>query len=585
MPTTARVVRALAALALLGAGLAAPLDHVRGGVSRAETGRQAQDDIDNYFAQQTDRNIIRSMEDYKADHADELEFNHLPCHGGAGEPFKLACQSVSFHMRNRGRVVARGARGGGGKAQRQQKKDQQLFSESFIPEQSRHLDVQADSTFAAEADKTFDLHYADGSHLRGFTGKSVVALGDYEAEAPFGVITDCNSPDFNGVDGILGFGLPHRSRNMPRPILFAVTDANPDLPLKFSFYSTDDDAEVVLGGYDPSSVSEAMWYIPAMATNDFIVGVTSLRFGTSKAQAVELLKFKTAAGKRLGVPAILDSGTSCLVIPGDHAGGALSNVPWDDFARNWKKHRSFFLEIGQKTWEIPFSSWYLAPTEQTCVQPAPEGMQGMLVGDVFFREYVVEFDMTEKRPILGIAPLNKFYKPAQTNSKVEVDSFIAPKSKLSVVKGAQVMFPAEHEDRLAAVDRIPIENSMGTQYFMDVGVGTPRQKFTVIFDTGSTVFGVFTYKHKLPAEVKKALPGYYFSQDLRQRQAPVEALQVAARSGVHAGVAGRMAGVPGYVMLAAGNGLMAMAVVVLVVRRRRLRHHLPDHTPETRPLL
>ena len=63
--------------------------------------------------------------------------------------------------------------------------------------------------------------------------------------------------------------------------------------------------------------------------------------------------------------------------------------------------------------------------------------------------------------------------------KVEVDSFIAPKAKLSVVKGAQVMFPAEHEDRLAAVDRIPIENSMGTQYFMDVGVGTPRQKFTV----------------------------------------------------------------------------------------------------------
>ena len=168
-------------------------------------------------------------------------------------------------MRNRGRVVARGARGGGGKAQRQQKKDQQLFSESFIPEQSRHLDVQADSTFAAEADKTFDLHYADGSHLRGFTGKSVVALGDYEAEAPFGVITDCNSPDFNGVDGILGFGLPHRGRNMPRPILFAVTDANPDLPLKFSFYSTDDDAEVVLGGYDPSSVSEAMWCVPRAA--------------------------------------------------------------------------------------------------------------------------------------------------------------------------------------------------------------------------------------------------------------------------------------------------------------------------------
>ena len=34
------------------------------------------------------------------------------------------------------------------------------------------------------------------------------------------------------------------------------------------------------------------------------------------------------------------------------------------------------------------------------------------------------------------------------------------------------------------MDRIPVVNKKGTQYFMDVGIGTPRQKFTVIFDTG-----------------------------------------------------------------------------------------------------
>ena len=147
-----------------------------------------------------------------------------------------------------------------------------------------------------------------------------------------------------------------------------------------------------------------------MATNDFIVGVTSLKFGTSQESGAELLKFKSPAGQKLGMPAILDSGTSCLVIPGDHGGGALANVPWDDFAKNWAKHKNFYMTVGQQTFEIPFSSWYLAPTEQTCVQPAPEGMQGLLVGDVFFREYVVEFDMTERRPILGIAPLNKFYQ-------------------------------------------------------------------------------------------------------------------------------------------------------------------------------
>jgi hypothetical protein len=107
---------------------------------------------------------------------------------------------------------------------------------------------------------------------------------------------------------------------MPRPILFAITAANKELPLKFSFYSTNTDAEVVLGGYDPASIKVlcllallvqstntdaqgaalkgTMWYIPAMATNDFIVGVTSMKFGENAGSAVELLKFKSGKKKK-----------------------------------------------------------------------------------------------------------------------------------------------------------------------------------------------------------------------------------------------------------------------------------------------
>ena len=128
--------RWVVALALLGVCSCAPIGSKgRGKVLDAETDKQARGDIDTYFARQTDNNIIKNMEDYKDDHGDEMEFNHLPCHGGAGASFKLACESVSFHMRNRGRVVQKDTNFP--VHQGHQKKDQKLFTESFIPEQSR----------------------------------------------------------------------------------------------------------------------------------------------------------------------------------------------------------------------------------------------------------------------------------------------------------------------------------------------------------------------------------------------------------------------------------------------------------------
>ncbi|EKX52294.1 hypothetical protein GUITHDRAFT_161360 [Guillardia theta CCMP2712] len=530
-----------------------------------ESDKVARGDVNEYFAEETNKEIVKTMEDFKAGH--DWDVGSLPCETGPVH-FQLACKSVSFARRNRGRTVPFRVKNG------QVKKDSQLFSEKFRPEESRHFNVAASSSFQAQTSMTFDLHYADGSHLRGFGGKDVVQLGDYDANAPFGVITDCNSPDFNGVDGILGFGLPRANNNMPYPILFSITEQNTDLLRKFTFFSTDDAAEVQLGGYDPSSTAGTMWYVPAMAKDDFIVGTTSLKFGDNLNSAVELLKFKSTAQQKVGMPSILDSGTSCLVIPGDRGGGVLTNIPWDDFAKNWKRGRSFWLEIGQKTWEIPFSSWYLADTEQTCVQPSPEGMQGLLIGDVFFREYIVEFDMTESRPILGIAPLNKHYSLVNKNTLESLEVDVAPKSKLSLIKGAQVMYPAEHEAKLANVDRIPIENSMGTQYFMDLKIGTPKQTFTVIFDTGSTVFGVFTWKNNLPKDIKDKLPSYYFSQNLYG----LEQVKVSSSSNYSS-----IFSVKGVFILACVNIALLASINVLLRRHRRRSYQAT--ASETSPLI
>jgi hypothetical protein len=141
-------------------------------------------------------------------------------------------------------------------------------------------------------------------------------------------------------------------------------------------------------------------------------------------------------------------------------------------------------------------------------------MQGLLIGDVFFRSFMVEFDMTQReRPIIGMAPLNLNYKPVRAAEIGTYELHHAPITKLQLLRGEETMFPAEHTERLTQVDQIPIFNKKGTQYFMDVGVGTPKQPFTVIFDTGSAVFGVFVVKHDLPVAIRARLPDGYLGEE------------------------------------------------------------------------
>jgi len=442
------------------------------------------------------------------------------------------------------------------------------FHTPYRPEQSRHYDVTQTDTFKPITEKVFDLHYADGSHLRGFNGVDQVWLGDYKCTAPFGVITDCNSPDFNGVDGILGFGLPkagQEGRELPTPLLFAMTDQENkmsnarDLTRKFSFFSTDTDAEVQLGGYDPATTVGEMWYTPCLSENDFIVGVTSLKFGHSYDDSTELLTFEDPEDEPF-LPSIMDSGTSCLVMPGDTLGGKLSNVPFNDFTNLWEEGKSFWLGVGGREWQVPFSSWFLARTNQTCVQPSPAGMQGLLIGDVFFRSFMVEFDMTQReRPIIGMAPLNLNYKPVQKSEIGTYELHHAPITKLQLLRGEETMFPAEHTERLTQVDQIPIFNKKGTQYFMDVGVGTPKQPFTVIFDTGSAVFGVFVVKHDLPMSIRAQLPDDVMGEANTLEQTKVMTASMLFKGYGSASLAG------GLVVL----NVVAIAAIVSVYLRRR----------------
>ncbi len=78
------------------------------------------------------------------------------------------------------------------------------FDIPFYPGNSTVYQPERSATFRVAPNEMFYLGYADKSQLKGFQAFDVVQLGKYYTLTKFGAVTYCNSPDFNGVDGILG---------------------------------------------------------------------------------------------------------------------------------------------------------------------------------------------------------------------------------------------------------------------------------------------------------------------------------------------------------------------------------------------
>ncbi len=177
--------------------------------------------------------------------------------------------------------------------------------------------------------------------------------------------------------------------------------------------------------------------------------------------------------------------------------------------------------------EIPKSAWWLPQTQEACIESSPAGMNGLLIGDVFFREYLVQFDVSSPdKTVIGIGKLRPDYQPVRKLEQrrvVNVDAaprelaqtlHVLPAFKRSEPKLTQrAIAPRSSQlpqaSRLSALssgsntllDDMPVFNRHGTQYFVNVSIGTPMQHFTVIFDTGSAVFGVFIRNSDLPRSI------------------------------------------------------------------------------------
>uniref|UniRef100_A0A7S4N8N2 Peptidase A1 domain-containing protein n=1 Tax=Guillardia theta TaxID=55529 RepID=A0A7S4N8N2_GUITH len=357
----------------------------------------------------------------------------------------------------------------------------------------------------------FDLKYADTADLRGYIGQDIVQLGHYYARTKFGCITKCDSADFNGVDGILGLGMPDAAlASIPEPLFFAITDDTGD-PVsqrilrdrKFTFVVDREAGELQLGAYDHKSIAKGdrMHFFKATSTAEYSIPVTSIKF-----DGRELLDFETeinprVPGRESWIPGILDSGTSCLVLPDSTLKGVLRDKPFSTFvslarnsAQDATKKLPIMITIGHgrqsHTFEIPFEDWWLDKDSRPCVQTSPPAFMGILLGDVIFRALVVHFDLTHPTvPVIGLAQRNRQYKPVRPGS-----NWAKHKPKHHEDFGIPEGFDDGSHTASGEIDKVPLETGLQTQIFINVSIGVPRQTVKVVLDTGSSVFAVFCDK-------------------------------------------------------------------------------------------
>jgi hypothetical protein len=283
----------------------------------------------------------------------------------------------------------------------------------------RRFDPGQSLSFARELFATFALSYADTSLLTGYVGRDIVQLGHYYAMTRFGCALDCNDAHFNGVDGILGLGMPDAAlQSIPTPLIFALSNDRGGLEgqnyvneramhqRKFAFLSTAESGELQLGGYDRASTNADMVYVPTTSTTEYSVNVQSLTFG-----GIELLNWRDKSTPN-AIPAILDTGTTCLVIPDTLLGGRVTSKPYSKFNDIMTKGMSFYITIDGHLFEIPFQFWWQKINDAPCVEKTPASYDGILLGDVVFQSLVIEFDLSKpKKPLIGVAPRNPLYIP------------------------------------------------------------------------------------------------------------------------------------------------------------------------------
>jgi len=217
--------------------------------------------------------------------------------------------------------------------------------------------------------------------------------------------------------------------------------------------------------------------------------------------------------------AVMDSGSSCLILPATNVNGTFTGdspyAKWQRLAAT--RNASFVFDLGGREFELTFDDWFMG----SCVDSLPFQM---LFGNVLFRKFVIEYNLDASPPKMGIAPRN-------------------PKYVFRSKPGTWNLGALEEAGHMVPLTKIPMFNYRGKQFHVQIGVGTPPQPLTVIFDTGSYMLAIFVHR----SSVKHVVQSYDVKAAAKRGvAAPTEAHSMTTKEALGAvGVAVLVIGVIG----------------------------------------
>ncbi|KAG0741624.1 hypothetical protein G6F57_011739 [Rhizopus arrhizus] len=266
----------------------------------------------------------------------------------------------------------------------------------YNPNQSR--------TYAKDG-RAWSISYGDGSSASGILGTDTVVLGGLTIQRQTIELARREASSFqNGPsDGLLGLGFNSITtvRGVKTPVDNLISQgliSNPVFGVYLGKESNGGGGEYIFGGYDASKFKGSLTTIPVDNSNGWYgVTIRGASIGRSR-----------VAGS---FDAILDTGTSLLVLPNDVARSVASAYGARDnydgtfsISCDTSRFQPLVFTIGSSTFEVPADSLVYEQDGYSCIAGFGYGDYDFAIfGDVFLKNNYVVFNPTV--PQVQIAPV------------------------------------------------------------------------------------------------------------------------------------------------------------------------------------